>query len=149
MNEEYDVFLKICIKKCSFTEQCAGDIKKFLIKKKLKPVDIDRIIDYLVENNFINHNRYAKAFVNDKLKFNKWGKNKIRYMLKTKGIENNVVEKSISEIDIDQYKSILKNIIDKKSASLKYTDKYELNNKIIKYCLAKGFEYNEIIEFVK
>jgi len=87
MNNDYKYWLNKMCRICSTSEKSTNDILDKLKNSDLTDAETDEIIKYLIHNNFINHKRYASAFVSDKFKFNKWGKLKIKMALKQKGIE--------------------------------------------------------------
>src|SRR5574344_57000 len=98
MNKEIDnprikLILNKSCKYCSRGEKSTFDIKRFLFKENLSDEELDFIIKNLIDNNFINEERYIAAFINDKIAFNKWGKNKIFYELISKGIDEKKIKK--------------------------------------------------------
>ncbi len=129
---------------CSKQERCSYDVYEKLKNSDLKSEEIQNIIKYLKDNNFINHQRYALAYANDKFRFNKWGKIKIKNMLKAKKIEENFILSAISEIDTNEYLKNLKNILLQKSKNIKDTDPYKRKAKLINHAVSKGYELDLI-----
>lgn len=125
---------------CSQQEKCCIDIIQKLKIWKLSDKDIDKIIAYLVKEDFINEERYAKAFVNDKFKFNKWGKQKIKFALLQKKLSENVIEKALNMIDIEEYKLLIEKEVRKKMASLINDEPVKMKEKLIRFAISKGFE---------
>jgi len=148
-DDDFQVILKKAMNLCSKSEKCVDDIKKKNQKWGLNPSDIDKIVTKLKEEGFINHERYAHSFANDKLKFNHWGKKKIAYALKSKSIEENIIEKAIDSIDEDLYSRILNEEISKKHKTLVNKEKKVKKQKLIQYLTQKGFEYGKVFEFVE
>ena len=133
---------------CSRSEKCEFDIRQKLEKTELDIEKIDEIIQYLIENKYVDNQRYAIFFTNDKFKFNKWGKQKIKAHLKQKQIKSTIIENALNSINEKEYKKTLKEIIEKKRKSIKETDKYKLKEKIIRNALSKGFEIDLIYSFL-
>jgi len=137
--------LKKLYKYCSCNEKCKNDIQKYLYNYNLEDEEILNLIKNLEENNFINEARYTEAFVNDKLKFNKWGKIKISYELKSKNIDSQTINKYINAIDENKYSEILISILKTKLKTLNKKDKNMQYLLLLKFGLSRGFEY-EIVE---
>jgi len=129
---------------CSTSEHCISEIDDKLRRRGASEEIIGHIISKLLKENFIDETRYAKAFVRDKYRFNKWGIAKIRLALKMKRINHNDIETALDEIDRKEYLSILGDIIQSKRKSVKAKDKYEMNGKLIRFALSKGYEIDEI-----
>jgi len=141
--------LSKCMNICSMREYCIYDIEQKIDRWEVKEVDREYIIRRLLEDNFINHNRYVKAFINDKLLYNHWGKIKIRYHLKHKNIEVNIIETYIDKIDEITYKNIIDTEIIKKKKSVKGKDEFEINQKVARFLISKGFEPNIVFDRLK
>lgn len=141
-DEAFDRLKKLCSKK----EIQISEIKKKLNYWKIKASDINEIIANLKAENFIDEARFCKAFVNDKFKFNKWGKIKIAYDLKINGFSNSLIDDALDTIDENLYKEMLEKEIEKKLKSLKTKSSQELKFKIINFARQRGYETDLIIE---
>lgn len=131
-------------------EKCEHDIIKYLNSKYiLTEQEINFIIKKLYENNFINSDRYVKAFINDKFRFNKWGKIKITNELKSKNIDNETINKYINDIDNIEYLYILKCLLQNKLKSLKGKDEYSKKASLLRFGLSRGFCYEDIQQVLK
>jgi len=150
MNEElYEQYLSRMMSLCSKSEKCAFDIEQKLSKFDLPEEITHRIIEYLKEHNFIDHHRYVEAYINDKLRFNQWGKRKITHALHAKHIEDSIIQEKLNEIDPEWYEEILRNALDRKMKTEdKILDKKE-KEKITRYLLQKGFEYGKIFDIIE
>jgi regulatory protein len=129
---------------CSRQEQCKQDILFKLSKWDVSESDSEQILRILEQEGFIDHIRYATSFISDKLRFNKWGKIKIRWMLRQKEIPEDIIERAISTIDEDEYINLLTAELRKKMKSLTPRDKRDLKGKLLQFASQRGFEY-EII----
>lgn len=89
---------------CSASEQCPSDIHAKVIKWGLEPPEAARVVAELIKEHFLDEQRYARAFANDKYRFQHWGRVKIRYALRGKGIAEAAIETALDEcIDTDDY----------------------------------------------
>lgn len=140
LNEEFKKALAQMQANCSRSEKCCYDIKLALKKKQIKNSDIEQIIELLVDDKFINDERYALYFVRDKFRLAKWGKQKISYMLKNKQIAQEYIGLAFAEIDDRIYRETLKELIVKKRNQLSEPDKYKAKDKILRFAVSRGFE---------
>lgn len=125
---------------CSRAEHCIEDVRQKLWDWKIPEDEHEKVLTTLIDNNFINEERYAKAFVKDKFHFNHWGRIKIRMMLKAKKIVTATIDDAISCIDDDEYFEVLRNLIEKESKRVKATTDYERKAKLLRYVASRGFE---------
>lgn len=109
---------------------------------------MERIISCLINNNYIDELRFARAVVHDKLMFNKWGRIKIRFYLKNQHIDEPIINTAMELIDETEYLEILKNVVVNKSKSLKETDKWQRNAKLMRSVVQCGFEPELVRSFV-
>ncbi len=136
--------LEKCMAICSRSEKCISDIQTKLDKWDIQAADSQKIIDALIAEKFIDEERYVRFFVRDKLRFNHWGRIKIAFMLKGKGIEQNSISDAISHIDDEEYSQILEDILIQKKKSIKASNQYELKSKLVRFAQSRGFEYDTI-----
>lgn len=138
--------LSKCMYICSQREYCVYDIETKLTKWEVLVDDKNKVIDTLLDDKYIDHDRYVPAFINDKFTFNRWGKVKIKYYLKQKRIDDSIINKFISTIDELAYEKVLVDEINKKRKSIKGEDKFEINQKVARYVISKGFEPEKVFE---
>lgn len=104
---------------CSKSEQCTSDIRKKIRSLEANSMTEDNIVSRLEKENFLNDARYALTYVSEKFRINKWGKVKIRYYLKMKGLEEKFIESALNSIDHDDYVALLVKIMKEKARSTK------------------------------
>ena len=104
---------------CSRQEKCCFDIRKKLRDWNLSYDDQDEIIQTLIEEKFLNEERYTNFYVRDKFRFNKWGKIKISHHLKQKQIPDNLIDNALDQINEKDYKESLGDILSHKIKSIK------------------------------
>lgn len=125
---------------CSRSEQCSADIRKKIVAYEIMDELVEEIISKLKVEKFLDDERYVKAYVSDKFRLNKWGKIKMRYYLKAKGLHENVIEKALLEIKEDQYKKVLISTLKEKAKTVKTENKFEKIGQIIRFAQSRGFE---------
>lgn len=129
------------MKLCSRKEYSSGEILNKLEEWELPEEKAKLILEELINDKFIDDNRFAKAFVNDKLKFSKWGKIKISYMLRQKKVAESIVSEALNNIPEELYREILLSELKKKAKSVKAESDYELKGKLIQFASGRGFEF--------
>jgi regulatory protein len=128
---------------CSKQEKSIAEIKKKLASWGLESGS-EKIIEELRKNNFINEERFTHAFINDKLKFNKWGKIKIGFLLQQHQIGEAVIQKKLGEIDENEYFFMISAELKKKHLSLKKLSGYPLKAKLYAFGQQRGYETDKI-----
>lgn len=129
---------------CARSEHCISEIRDKLFRWGAPKEDIEKIIDYLIDHNYIDETRYAHAFVNDKSTFNHWGRIKIRMMLQLKRIDRHTITEAINNIDEDKYTKTLRQLTLNLSKRIDLSDK-ELRQKLYRQLTAKGYEPQLVI----
>lgn len=131
------------------------DRSHYEVEQKLKELrtlnesERGEILIWLIQNNFLNEERFSKSYARGKFYQKKWGKIKIKQGLKQKRIPTNLIDKGIEEINEDDYKSTLMELTEKKWNILRESEVYLKKKKIYNYLLQKGYEYNLINEILK
>ena len=147
-SEEYKKAFLFLSNKCSKKELSAKEALIICSKFKLKIVEKNKLINELKKNQFIDHLRYANAFVHDRFNLYFWGKTKIRHHLIQKGIEDYYIISALESIDNEKYKNIAKQEALKKYKSLGNENDFTSKQKILKYLTLKGFETDLSFEVV-
>ena len=124
---------------CSRREYCSKDIFDKIVSWGGTPAEARNIVDFLVEHKFVDDRRYTEAYVKDKLRFNKWGRVKIAYMLRAQNIDRSIVMDVLSEIDETTYNEILTDELQKKYKGLA-GNKFEIKGKLFRFATGRGFE---------
>ncbi len=125
---------------CSKQEKCVADVRKKLFDWKLDEEHHQEVIDYLIDEKFINEERFAIAFARDKMRYNKWGKVKIKYHLSAKRISSDIIDTALAELSADDYREIIIDELTKKRRSLKDSDKNILKSKLLRFAASRGFD---------
>ena len=136
-------------KYCAYQERCVKDVKD-----KLKTFDISEkakaeILDYLLDNRFVNDERFTKSFVRGKINQSGWGANKIRFHLIQKGITKELIDEALGQTDEEVYRERLIDILKTKAKTVKAASDYEKKRKLAAYAMQKGFEGNLVWEVLR
>jgi regulatory protein len=115
-------------------------------KWNVPEADSDKVIARLIEAGYINEERYARAFAGDKLTLDKWGPQKVRLILKQKGIKETLISKAISEKNINQ-EAVISELLSKKIKSFKKLDDTEIYAKLIRFGLSRGFDHSLVVKY--
>lgn len=134
---------------CTAAERCTYDVRKKITAAGLPDEVAERIISRLVNERFIDENRFCQSFVNDKLRFNKWGRIKIGYELQKKQIPSDIRKEALENIDEENYRSILFKLLKDKKKTTKGKDNREIFTKLLRFAAGKGFESKEAIACLK
>ncbi len=132
---------------CSRSEHSSREIREKLLKKGLTIPHTEEIVKKLIENNFIDDNRFAKAFVSDKIRFGLWGRNKIRMGLFAKGIDAHTVQEALENIDLKEYGQALLRAARNRAKNLDLED-YDSRMKLYRALASKGFESQYITKVI-
>jgi regulatory protein len=133
---------------CSRAEKSSYDIRKKLAEWGLEK-ESEKIIGSLTKGHFIDDFRYARAFVIDKIRLNKWGILKVRYLLKSKQITSIDIEKAILALDYEEYRKMVFTELARKQHSLNIKDPYKLKSKLYAFAGQRGYESILINEFIE
>jgi len=131
---------------CAYQERCHKEVKKKLTDLRMIPEAQDQITLHLLQHNFLNEERFSKAFARGKFKVKKWGKIKIVNELKFKNISPYNIKTALKEIETKEYYSTLLKTAEKKLQLIKETNSYKKKTKLYTYLQSKGFESNLISE---
>ena len=132
---------------CSISEHCVSEVEEKLNAWGVSGTDKQKIIDRLISEDFINEKRFCTFFVKDKFRFNKWGKIKISFALKAKGLDKGMILDATTTIDDGEYEEMLASLLKTKLIGLKYQFEYEKQGKLFRFAQGRGFE-NNVIERV-
>ena len=125
---------------CSQSERCRSEVVAKLSSWELQEEEITKAINYLTTERFLSEERFVEFYINDKLRFNKWGRVKLIFMLRQKQIPEEMIKTALSRIDEDFYKKILSDLLKSKIKSVKGNTAYERKGKLAVFAQGHGFE---------
>ncbi|MGM9705328.1 MAG: regulatory protein RecX [Prevotella sp.] len=124
---------------CSKAEHSSGEIIKKMRQWQL-PEDVQqRILQRLTDDRYVDNVRFCRSFVREKICFDKWGRRKIEQALYIKGVAKTIYSPILDEVDDGEYVRALRPLITAKSKSISAASEYELNGKLIRFALGRGF----------
>ncbi|MBL56153.1 MAG: RecX family transcriptional regulator [Flavobacteriales bacterium] len=136
-------------KYCAYQERCQSEVRQKLKSFSLCEEEIESIICELIDQNFLNEERFAKAFVRGKFNQKDWGKNKIKQHLFQKEISAYCIKKGLEEINESDYLNKLERLVYKKKRTLKFSNQFNLNQKVARYLIGKGFESDLVWDYLR
>ena len=135
---------------CSRSERCSHEIRVKLRSWGITQSDATAIIDRLIDDRYIDDNRYAHAFVRDKYLFSRWGRRKIRAALAAKRIPTACIDEAIDdEVDDDTYISHLTTLLRNKARSMTQPLDFDSRRKIAAFGVARGYEPAMVIDIMR
>ncbi len=149
-HDQRDQLLQRAMRACSTREYCISDIGRLLerwgaddeTKRKA-------IIERLTEERFIDEERYSRAYVNDHLRYNRWGRIRITMGLRQKQVNSSTIAEAVAAIDEDEYREILEKIIMMQLKRVRAGSRSDLKIKLIRHAIGKGFESSLVYEMVE
>lgn len=133
---------------CTLCERCTSEVTSKLTQWGIEPSEQIKIIERLQQEGFIDEERYCRAFVNDKVRFNRWGRIKIRAALSEKRLPRELVSEAIENINEDEYMNALAEVISAKRRELKGKDDYAAQQKIMRHAASRGYEPSLIMKAI-
>lgn len=134
--------------RCARQECCRQDLWQSMHRAGVSSADAEKLLDRLEEEGFISAERYASAFVMDKMRYDKWGRVKIRQALHLKCIETAHIDAALAVIDEQEYREILFALLQKKQGLVKANTPYEERQKVARYAIGKGFEPHLVFQML-
>ena len=140
---EQEAFLQLATL-CAQAEHCEKEMRDKLKRWDVDDAAQDRIIQRLISERYIDDERYAQAFVKDKIRYNKWGRRKVQQALWLKHIDPEIQQRVLDEIDDNEYLDVLRPLLLQKRNTVKAQSDYELNQKLVRFALGRGFTFDII-----
>lgn len=125
---------------CGYQERSHSEVKEKLYQLGVWKKDHDEIIASLIEDNYLNEERFAIAFAGGKFRMKEWGRVKIKYELKQKQVSDYSIRKALKEIQEEDYLKVLHKLAEEKYASLKSEQYLVRKKKAMDYLMQRGFE---------
>jgi len=133
-----DVILKKVLHYCAYQDRCTQEVRTKLATFDMPDSEKEKIVKLLVDEGYLDDERYASTFVRSKIHLKKWGVNKIKMSLKMKGISDEIIGNALSEIDPEIYKDELIKVL--KAKKINESDPYKKKAKLAQYAIQKGYE---------
>lgn len=133
---------------CAYQERSQQEVRDKLYDMGLHKEDVENIISELIDNNFLNEERFATTFARGKFRIKHWGRIKIKQHLKQKKVSEYCIKKALSLIDPNEYEKIIIQLIEKKNRELRESDAYIKKQKVIRYVVSRGFESDIVLSLI-
>ena len=133
---------------CAYQERCQQEVRDKLYSWGLHEVQVENVIAELIASNFINEERFAKAYAGGKFRIKKWGRVKISIELKRRKISTYCIKKGLAEIEEEEYIKTLQKVAEVKIKATKERDSKKKKYKVMNYLLSRGFENDLVVEVV-
>ena len=140
---EQEAYLQLAAA-CAQAEHCEQEMRDTMKRWGMAPEAQNRVVERLTKERYIDNERYARAFVKDKVRYNKWGRRKVQQALWMKRIDDDIQQRVLDEIDDEEYLKVLVPLLKQKRKSIKAANDYELNQKLVRFALSRGFDYGII-----
>jgi regulatory protein len=134
---------------CAYQERCISEIKQKMKDLLVGESDQPTYLTWLAENNYLNEARFVELYVRSKINQKHWGRNKIMFELKKRGIPDSILSNAWNDIDEADYISQLTKILHKKKAELKTGTSQQKYQKCYAFALSKGYESSLIVAHLK
>ena len=129
---------------CAQAEHCQQEMRDKMKHWGLDDEVQQRVTDRLVKERYVDDERYARAYVKDKVRYQKWGRRKIQQGLWQKRIDDDIQQRALDDIDDEEYLNVLRPLLKQKRKSTKADSDYELNQKLVRFALGRGFTFDII-----
>ena len=143
MKSEKEAYLTLAAL-CAQAEHCQWEMLEKMRRWEVPEEAQARVMQRLVSERYVDDERYAQAFVKDKIRYNKWGRRKVDQALWQKHIDENIRKRVLDEVDDDEYLKVLRPLLKQKRKSTKANSDYELNQKLMRFALGRGFTFDII-----
>lgn len=131
---------------CAYQERCHKEVRAKLQDMNMISEAVDKIMVHLIQNNYLNEERFAKAFVRGKFRIKKWGKNRLVRELKFKDISKYAIDVALKEIEDEDYFETLDELTQKRIAQGREKNSYKKKKKVADYLLYRGWESHLVYE---
>ena len=140
---EQEAYLKLAAL-CANAEHCQHEMLEKMRKWEVAETVQARVMARLVKERYVDDERYARAFVKDKIRYNKWGRRKVQQGLWMKHIDTDIQQRVLDEIDEKEYLAVLRPLLQQKRRTIRAASDYELNQKLVRFALSRGFDFQII-----
>ena len=135
---------------CAYQERCHSEVKEKLYLYGLYKKEVEQVMAQLIEENYLNEERFAIHYAGGKFRIKQWGRVKIKYALRQKQVSDYCIKKALKEINETDYKNTLQKLAEQKIKTLKSEKNiFSKKKKLQDYLLQKGFEGELVREMVK
>ena len=135
---EQEAYLRLAAL-CAQAEHCEYEMQEKMRRWEIADDAQARVMQRLITERYVDDERFARAFANDKVKYNKWGRRKVEQAMWLKHIAEDIRQRVLDSIDAEEYIAILRPLLQQKRRSVQARNDYELRQKLIKFAIGRGF----------
>lgn len=143
MKTEQEAYLTLAAL-CAQAEHCQHEMLEKMRRWEVPETVQARVMAKLIKERYVDDERYAQAFVKDKIRYNKWGRRKVEQGLWQKRIDEDIRKRVLNEVDDNEYLDVLRPLLKQKRKTIKAKNDYELNQKLMRFAMGRGFTFNLI-----
>ncbi len=125
---------------CAYQERTQAQVRERLHEWGIRGYDAEEMIAWLIENNYLNEERFAKAYAGGKFRLKHWGRNRIKFELKMKGLSEYCINEALKQLDEKEYQAVLQRLIERKNEEYDIENRQIKNQKIARHIIGKGYE---------
>jgi regulatory protein len=144
MEHSSDIILAKLRQFCAFQERCIHDVEEKLREWKVGQKPMEKIIEQLIREDYLNEERFARSYAGGKFRINHWGKTRIIYELEKRQVPDLIIQIGLQEIDDNEYSETLKELLKRKAREIRETDPYKRKQKLIAFGVQKGYHYEMV-----
>lgn len=133
---------------CARGELCLYDVERKMTRWGMEGEAVEHVSARLVEERYVDEARFARAFVRDKFRYNRWGKMRIVRELQLRRIDRSTIDEALEEMDDKDVLHILRDLVAKKRPSVKGRNEYEIRGKLTRFALGRGFAMDDVLKVV-
>lgn len=134
---------------CAYQERAQHEVREKIWSEETFGQDAEQLIGALIEDGFLNEERFALAYAGGKFRMRQWGRLKIKQGLKLKRVPEKLIARALNSIDGDEYVATLKTLLEKKEALLKEKHPLKRKQHLVSYAVGKGYERELIFSVLK
>ena len=134
---------------CIYQDRCHQEIEKKLREMRMIPEACEIILPHLMEQDFLNEERFARSFARGKFRIKQWGRYRIERELKQRDISAYNIKAGLSEISLEEYEKTFLEVSRKRFSSVHESDIFKKRKKVADFLLRKGFESHRVYETIK
>ncbi|GAB3248983.1 regulatory protein RecX [Larkinella harenae] len=140
MTDQQKDILRRAASFCAYQERTQREVRERLSEWEVYGDEAEELIVWLIEQNYLNEERFAKTFAGSKFRVKRWGKQKIKQHLKQRGITGYNLDQAMKEIESDDYRQTLVDLLEKKKRSLQGENPLVMKQKLVRFAMSKGYE---------
>ncbi len=134
---------------CAYQERCHKEVVNKLLEMRMIPEAIDHIVVHLIDENYLNEERFAQSFARGKFNIKKWGKNRISNELKQRNISTYNIKSALKEIDTKAYSKTFDELAEKRLNQLTEKNLQKRRKKLADYLFYRGWESHLVFAKIK